>query len=132
MSRDPEQRDLPSRARRFLPLTPQMFHLLVALADRPRHGYGIAREVEERTGGATRLVAGTLYGILRRLTEDGLVAETGPPPGEEDDDPRRRYYRLTPLGLAVARAEAARLEGLVDLARRSDLLAGPAAAGEGS
>jgi DNA-binding PadR family transcriptional regulator len=125
-------RNLRRRALAFLPLSPQVFHTLAALADRPRHGYGIAREVEERTAGATRLVAGTLYGILRRLTEDGLVTETGPPPGEEDDDPRRRYYRLSRLGLEVARCEAARLQDLVELARRNDLLSAPRDAGEGA
>ena len=105
-----------------LPLPPATFHILLALADGERHGYGIMREVTERTDGGVRLGAGTLYGALKRLLEGGLVAEgderTDPAMGEE----RRRYYRLTPFGRAVARAEARRLEALVRSARQKRIL----------
>jgi DNA-binding PadR family transcriptional regulator len=93
-------------ARRFLPLSPQQFHILLALSDRERHGYGIILDVVERTGGALRLGTGTLYTSVARLAELGLIADV-------DRDDRRRYYRLTSVGRAVLRAETARLESLV-------------------
>jgi DNA-binding PadR family transcriptional regulator len=96
-------------ARRFLPLSPQQFHILLALSDRERHGYGIILDVVERTGGGLRLGTGTLYTSVARLAELGLITEAD----RADRDERRRFYRLTPLGRAVLRAETARLEGLV-------------------
>ena len=106
----------------LLPLPPATFHILLSLADGERHGYGIMREVTDRTDGGVRLGAGTLYGALKRLLEGGLVAESDeradPAMGEE----RRRYYRLTPFGRAVARAEARRLEALVRSARQKRIL----------
>lgn len=102
-------------------LSPQTFHVLLALADGEKHGYGLAREVATATGGRVRLSAGTLYGILRRATEEGLLAECPPPAGEAGDE-RRRYYRLTAHGREVAAAEAERLERLVGLARARRLL----------
>lgn len=104
------------------PLSPQTFHVLLALADGEKHGYGLAREVEATTGGRVRLSAGTLYGILRRATEEGLLAECPAPAGEATDE-RRRYYRLTARGREVAAAEAERLEQLVGMARARHLLA---------
>jgi DNA-binding PadR family transcriptional regulator len=104
----------------FLPLTPAVFHILLALADEDRHGYGIAQEMARSTGGLVKLGPGTLYGTLTRMTDAHLVAETDSARGT---DPRRRYYRLTPLGRSVARAEADRLANLVDLARGKSLLA---------
>lgn len=92
----------------FLPLSPQQFHILLALVDRERHGYGIILDVAERTQGALRLGTGTLYTAIGRLDAQGLVADSG------REDERRRYYRITPLGRAVLRAETARLEALVD------------------
>jgi DNA-binding PadR family transcriptional regulator len=99
-----------------LPLSPPMFHVLLSLTQGDRHGYLIMKEVEQRTSGAVRLSTGTLYGIVKRLLDGRMVAEVA------TDDPRRRAYRLTPFGLAVARAEAERLESLVDAARDSRLL----------
>jgi DNA-binding PadR family transcriptional regulator len=93
-------------ATRFLPLTPQQFHILLALSDRERHGYGIILDVAERTAGALKLGTGTLYTSVARLTDLDLIA-----PGREDA--RRRYYRITALGRAVMAAETARLEALV-------------------
>ena len=106
----------------LLPLTTATFHILMALVDDERHGYGIIREVELRTDGTLRLGPGTLYGSLKRMLEQGLIEETGERPDPELDDERRRYYRLTPFGRAVTRAEARRLEGLVRLARSKKLL----------
>jgi len=102
--------------REFLPLTPHAFHVLLSLMDGEMHGYGIILDVQERTGGDVRLRTGTLYTILRRLMEDGLITETEPR-SLADGDERRRYYAHSPLGLAVTKAEAARLERLVQLAR---------------
>ena len=105
----------------FLPLTPAVFHLLLALSDADRHGYGIAKEVAERTGGRVRLGPGTIYGTLNRMREAGLVEERVAGADRGGDD-RRRYYRITPLGRAVARAEASRLLELVDIARGKALI----------
>ena len=105
----------------FLPLTPAVFHILLALSDSERHGYGISKEVAARTDGAVRLGPGTLYGTLTRLLAADLVDETAPPESR-GADPRRRYYRLTPLGRAVARAEARRLADLVSVARAKAML----------
>ncbi len=105
----------------FLPLSPQEFQILLSLADRDRHGYGIMQEVAERTGGDMRLGPGTLYGAIKRMRGrgPGLIEEAGE---REEGDERRRYYRLTSLGRAVAMAEAARLESLVAAARGKRLL----------
>ena len=106
----------------FLPLTPAMFHILLALTDKERHGYHIMQEVEERTGGEVRLGPGTLYGSIKRMLSDRLIEETEERPDEEMDDVRRRYYRLTDLGYRVASAEAERLVRLVKSARKKKLL----------
>ncbi|NUO63654.1 MAG: helix-turn-helix transcriptional regulator [Gemmatimonadaceae bacterium] len=106
----------------FLPLPPATFQILMALADGERHGYAIMQEVDGRSAGAVRLGPGTLYGSLKRLLESGLVAESGERADPAMDDARRRYYRLTELGLAVARAEARRMEEIVRAARRKKLI----------
>jgi DNA-binding PadR family transcriptional regulator len=103
----------------FLPLTPAAFHVLLALADGPKHGYLILKEVEERTAGAVRLSTGTLYGLIKRFLDDELIVELS---SEGDGQERRRPYRLTPFGREVASAEAARLQGLVTAARAARLL----------
>ena len=102
----------------LLPLTPAMFHVLVALADGETHGYAIMKEVEELTGGGVRLSTGTLYGIIKRLLAEGLIRE-GTSRGRADA--RRRSYDLTAFGRDVARAEAARLEHTLAIARRKML-----------
>jgi len=102
---------------RHLPLSPHQFQILLALVDGERHGYGIILEIDERTRGAMRLGTGTLYTALARLVHGGLITESARRPPAADDDDRRRYYRLTPLGRAVLRAEASRLEALVRQAR---------------
>lgn len=106
----------------FLPLTPVAFEILLALGDGEQHGYSIMREVERRSGGSLRLHAGTLYRALARLLESGLIEELDERPDPDHDDQRRRYYRLSPLGIAVARAEAQRLAGQLAAARASRLL----------
>ena len=103
--------------RTFLPLTPHAFHVLLALMDGELHGYGIILDVQQRTDGEVKLRTGTLYTILRRLAEDGLITESDARPAADEDDERRRYYGQTPLGRAVVKAEAARLERLVQFAR---------------
>ena len=106
----------------LLPLPVAAFHILIALGRDDRHGYAIMQEVEQRTNGAVRLSAGTLYRTIQRLLEQGLITETRDRPAPDLDDLRRRYYRLTPRGLAAARAEAARMDGLLRLARSRGLV----------
>jgi DNA-binding PadR family transcriptional regulator len=110
------------RPEEFLPLTPAMFHILLALADKERHGYHIMREVDERTEGNVKLGPGTLYGSIKRMMADGLIEELEERPDPELDDERRRYYRLTDFGFRVASAEAQRLEQMVRSARAKKLL----------
>ena len=101
----------------FLPLTPAIHHILLALADAERHGYGIMLEVARLTDGSTRMGPGTLYGTLKRLLASGLVEESGERPDPELDDERRRYYRITALGKRVLEAESARISVLLSAAR---------------
>ena len=100
----------------FLPLTPAMFHILLALADGEKHGYAILKEVSRRTGGKVQLSAGTLYGNLARLESSGMILESNSRPEFGLDDERRRYYLLTDLGREVAIAEARRMQEAVDQA----------------
>lgn len=100
----------------LLPLQPAAFHILLALSAGDRHGYGIIQDVEARTDGVLRLSPGTLYRTIQRLLEEGLIEEPRKAAGPRDD-PRRRYYRITPFGTAVVRAEAQRLTDLVRMAR---------------
>lgn len=112
-------------AEALLPLSPAVFQILLALSDGERHGYGIMREIAERAHrrhGRTRLGPGTLYGSIKRMLDDGLIAESGARPDPALDDQRRRYYRLTTFGQRVARAEAERLAHLVRAARHKRLL----------
>jgi DNA-binding PadR family transcriptional regulator len=111
-----------------LPLTPAVFHILLALADQDRHGYAIILDVAERTDGAIRLGTGTLYTAISRLLEQGLIEEPDERPAADEDDERRRYYRLTPFGREVANAEARRLAALVKMARSRGITGVAAAA----
>jgi DNA-binding PadR family transcriptional regulator len=110
----------------LLPLPSAVFHILMSLADEDRHGYAIIQDVAARTGGELRLRAGTLYRSIQRMLEQGLIVETRERPTPEEDDERRRYYRITPFGVAVARAEARRLDWLIKLARASGFAPGRA------
>lgn len=116
--------DAPELIEQLLPLPPTTFHILLALFEEERHGYAIIQDVEARTGGELRLSAGTLYRSIARLVEQGLITEVTAEVTRrraEGDDPRRRYYRLTPFGVAVARAETRRLSQLVRMARAKGL-----------
>jgi DNA-binding PadR family transcriptional regulator len=99
------------------PLTPAVFHILLALAGGDRHGYGIMQDIAEHTDGSLRMGAGTLYGTIQRLMDAGLVREVESPPPQTVRDERRRHYRLTPAGRRALDAEVQRLEELVRLAR---------------
>ena len=113
----------------MLPLTPTVFHILLALADGDRHGYGIMQEVAQRTDGALHMGPGTLYGSIKRMLADGLIEPAGERPDPALDDERRRYYHLTDFGQRVAFAEAQRLEQLVRIARAKHLLGQPGVPG---
>ncbi len=104
------------------PLTPAVFHILLALVDGQRHGYGIVQEIAGRSGGTVRMGPGTLYGSIKRMLADGLIVETEQRPDPAIDDERRRYYQVTDLGYRVATAEARRLEQLVRVAHAKRLL----------
>ncbi|MET0214928.1 MAG: PadR family transcriptional regulator [Vicinamibacterales bacterium] len=106
----------------LLPLTPGMFQVLIALADGEKHGYAILKEVARRTGGEVTLSAATLYTIVRRFVQEGVIAESAERPDPSLDDERRRYYRLTPFGREVAKAEAARMETALGMARAKKLI----------
>ncbi len=108
----------------LLPLPPATFHILLAVADEDRHGYGIIGDIEQRTGGKLRLSAGTLYRSIQRMVEQEIIVETDHRPAPEFDDERRRYYRITPFGRRVAKAEAQRLASLVEQARAMGLMPG--------
>jgi DNA-binding PadR family transcriptional regulator len=101
----------------FVPLTPAIAHILLALADQDRHGYAIMQEVERLTGGSVRMGPGTLYGTIKRMIASGLLEEAEERPDPGMDDERRRYYRATPLGRDVLAAETARMSALVSAAR---------------
>jgi DNA-binding PadR family transcriptional regulator len=118
MPRRPPTDDVDS----FLPLPTAVFHVLVALADRDRHGYSIMQDVAARTDGKVRLSAGTLYTAIRRMLEQGLIDELRDSPDPESADDRRRYYRLTRLGREVAVAEAKRFGELLEQARATKLI----------
>ena len=106
----------------YLPLTPALFHVLLALADGEKHGYVISKEIARRTNNEVKLSTGTLYGIIKRLLDDAMIEESTERPDFSLDDQRRRYYRLTKLGKAVAEAEAERMERVLALARAKHVL----------
>jgi len=106
--------------KKFLPLTPAAFSILLALSDGDKHGYAIMQEATRRTG--KKMGPGTLYGLIKRMLADGWIVEQDERPDPELDDERRRYYHLTDLGQRVASREAERLAQLVNLARRQGLL----------
>jgi DNA-binding PadR family transcriptional regulator len=106
----------------LLPLTPGMFQVLIALADGEKHGYAIIKEVARRTNGTITLGAGTLYTIIRRFVQEGVIAESDERPDPALDDERRRYYRVTEFGRDVARAEARRMEIALGMARAKNLI----------
>lgn len=107
----------------YLPLTPAVFHILLALSEGDKHGYGVIVDVRERTAGEVKLGTGTLYTAIKRLLGRGLIENTEPPADEvEEGEERRRFYTLTDFGHGVVQAEAQRLERLVGIARERELL----------
>lgn len=114
----------PLRPQDLLPLTPTVFHILLALADSERHGYSIMQEVTRITDGVIQMGPGTLYGTIKRMLEAGLIEETDERPDPEMDDERRRYYRLSSFGKRVTQAEAERLAALLNIARSKRLMGG--------
>lgn len=114
-----------SKAKQFsqpgLPLTPPVFYILLSLSLKERHGYEILKQVEEHSGSAVRLGPGTLYSTLKRLLQEGLIAEITARPDAAHDDERRRYYRLTERGGQVLTTELARLEQALTLARQGSV-----------
>src|SRR5580692_1091219 len=112
----------------LLPLTPPVFHILLALSEGERHGYAIMQEVAADTDGVLQLGPGTLYGCLKRMLAARLVEESDERPDPDLDDERRRYYRITDFGARTVRAEAERLATAVSAARARRLLSGKALA----
>ena len=106
-----------ARLNDVLPLTSTVFHVLVALAEGPRHGYAVAQEVEELTEGRIVMGPGTLSGSLSRMQGAGLIVEAENPGEDGVHAERRRYYRMTPLGTAALRAESERLLRAARVAR---------------
>ncbi len=115
---DYPRRRLPQQ---YLPLTVPVFQILLSLSDRDLHGYAIIQDIRERTDDEVELTASTLYAAIKRLLDGRLIEEVDTRPGPEDDDPRRRYYRITALGMDVARLETARLERALKMARQKKL-----------
>jgi DNA-binding PadR family transcriptional regulator len=119
----PIERTLLGEAARFLPLTPQVFQILLSLSDQPLHGYSMIQDIRQRTDDVVRLTASTLYDALSRLVDSALIEPVEPPPDSpEARDSRRRYYALTTLGREVATLEAKRLERTLAMARDKRLL----------
>lgn len=108
----------------LLPLPNAVFHILIALADRDRHGYSIMQDVAARTSGKVQLSPGTLYSSIRRMLEQGLIEELAESPDPQSTDERRRYYRLTRFGRRAAAAEVARLNAMLSQARATGLVPG--------
>lgn len=106
----------------LIPLTPRVFHILLALVDEEQHGYRIMKEVEARSEGKVKIGPGTLYEAIQRLAKTGLIEESSERPDAALDDQRRRYYRLTRLGRGVLSAESERLAALVGFVRSKNLV----------
>lgn len=106
----------------LLPIPTAVFHILIALADRDRHGYSIMQDVSARTAGKVQLSPGTLYSSIRRMLEQGLIEELAESPDPSSTDERRRYYRLSRFGRRVAAAEVDRLNALVRQAQATGLV----------
>lgn len=106
----------------FQPLTPAVFHILLALADGEKHGYRIMQAVKINSHGEFQIGPGTLYGSIKRMLADDLIAESDERPDPELDDQRRRYYRLTAQGKTALQTELARMERLVAIAKSLQIL----------
>ncbi len=118
----------PTSPHDFIPLTPPVFHILLAISDGARHGYAIIKEVDVRSQGDVMLSTGTLYAAIKRLLGDGLIEETDSGKAVVNVDERRRYYCMTALGRKVARAEVNRMIDLVNVAEEKRLVSNVALA----
>jgi DNA-binding PadR family transcriptional regulator len=107
----------------YQPLTPAVYHIMLALSDGEKHGYAIMKDVETQTGGRIKMGPGTLYGSIKRMLVASLIEEAAERPDPELDDERRRYYRLTGLGRRVVAAESERLVQAVGVAKQKHILA---------
>ena len=105
-----------------VPLTPAVFHILMALADGEKHGYLIMKDVEQQTNGKLTMGPGTLYGSIKRMLAAGLIEESDQRPDPQMDDERRKYYSISSMGKAVLHEESMRLQQAVDIARRKQVL----------
>jgi DNA-binding PadR family transcriptional regulator len=103
------------------PLTPAVFHILLALADGEKHGYAIMKEVESQTGGRIKMGPGTLYGSIKRMLAASLIQETAARPDPELDNERRRYYQLTGVGETALKTESQRMEQAVQAAKKKKI-----------
>lgn len=103
-----------------IPLRPVDYQMLLVLGERDLHGYGLMKEVEQESAGRVRLEVGSLYRVINRLLDQGLIDDRGEAP-DDADSRRRRHYRITPFGRAVARAESERLSDAIETARARDL-----------
>lgn len=112
----------PNNGQKFVPLTPAVFHILLALADGERHGYSIMQEIVAQTEGKMRIGPATLYRSIKHMLAGGLIEEVGERPDPALDDERRRYYRMTGLGREVALAEIERLSQAIGVAKSKPLL----------
>ena len=111
-----------NKTQSYSPLTPAVYHILLALSDGEKHGYAIMKDVETQTQGSLKMGPGTLYGCIKRMLVSGLIEEAEERCDPELDDERRRYYRLTSLGTRVASAESERLAAAVAVARQKHVL----------
>lgn len=100
-----------------LPLSPPVFHILLALGDDVLHGYAVMQRFQELTGGRDELLPGTLYATLARMVESGLIREAAAPRGDHSEGAPRRHYRVTAKGREAAQAESQRMRRLVEVAR---------------
>lgn len=116
--------DKSNRINDFLPMSPVDFQVLLLLQAEPRHGYGIVQTGQELFPSEQPLEIGSLYRIVSRMLENGLIEEVDPPPDAPVDARRRRFYQATELGMAVARAEAARMHTLLASPQAAELLHG--------
>jgi DNA-binding PadR family transcriptional regulator len=119
------------RPEEMLPLSPAVFHILLALADKERHGYNIMQEIARQTAGTLRLGPTTLYRSIKQMLAGNLIVEVDERPDPALDDERRRYYRITPFGRQVASAEVRRLEQALSVARTKAFNGPPVSGAEG-
>jgi DNA-binding PadR family transcriptional regulator len=100
-------------------MTELSLHVLLSLGDGPAHGYAIGKDIEDRSGGRLDPATGSLYQVIKRLSDDGLIRPVAAPQAEADQ--RRKYFALTAAGRQAAAAEIRRLEAIVQVGRKRQL-----------